>query len=204
MIYCENLVKHYSGKKVIDKVSFSISPGEIVFVTGPSGAGKSTLLKVASLIENPDEGLVKIDDKEYNFHKSGREKIRNQFPNVGVVFQNLFLWPHITNKENILLPVKKSYDAQKQNEFDNLVSIFNLEGFINKFPNQCSLGQRQRVALVRAFLLDPKYLFLDEITSSLDIEQISILLNFLKTLKEKGKGIFLITHFLKFAQIDAN
>ena len=204
MITCEQLVKKYNDTIIIDHLSFSIKAGEIIVVTGPSGAGKSTLLKVASLIENPTEGLIKIDNKEYHFNKNTQGNVREQFPKVGVVFQNLFLWPHLTNIENILLPIKKSFTPLKQKEFEGLTKLFSVEEFINKYPNQCSLGQRQRIALVRAFLLDPKYLFLDEITSSLDVEQIGILLNYLKVLKEKGKGIFLITHFLKFAQLAAD
>lgn len=204
MIICENLVKNYGVKKVIDHVSFSVKAGEIIVVTGPSGAGKSSLLRISSLIENPSEGSVKIDDKEYRFAGNNNNKIREQFPKVGVVFQNLFLWPHLTNKENILLPVKKNWNEQKQSEFEKLIELFSLQELTEKFPNHCSVGQRQRVALVRAFLLDPQYLFLDEITSSLDIEQIGVLLNYLKQLKEKGKAIFLITHFLKFAHLAAD
>lgn len=204
MIVCENLVKSYDDKRVIDKVSFSIKQGEIIVVTGPSGAGKSTLLRIASLIENPTEGKVKIDSREYQFNGKVTGKIREQFPNVGVVFQNLFLWPHLTNRENILLPLNEKYNSAKQSEFENLIQLFSLTDFLNKYPNQCSLGQRQRIALVRAFLLEPKYLFLDEITSSLDIEQIGVLLNYLRTLKDKGIAIFLITHFLKFAHLAAD
>lgn len=204
MIECKNLVKIYDNKRVIDQVSFSIKAGEITVVTGPSGAGKSTLLKIASLIENPTEGIVKIKDKEYCFNGRNNEQIREHFPYVGVVFQSLFLWPHLTNRENILLPLKEPYTSEKQIEFDELIELFKLSDFINKYPNQCSLGQRQRVALVRAFLLDTKFLFLDEITSSLDVEQIGILLNYLRVLKDNGKGIFLITHFLKFAHLAAD
>jgi ABC-type polar amino acid transport system ATPase subunit len=203
MIFCDNLVKYYLNRKVIDNVSFSIKPGEILVATGPSGAGKSTLLKLASLIETPTEGIVRIEEKEYKFDSKNQRKVREQFPKLGVVFQNLFLWPHLTNKENILLP-QKNFDAKKEKEFDNLIKTFGITEFLEKYPNHCSLGQRQRVALVRAFLLNPKYLFLDEITSSLDIEQIGILLNYLRELKSRGIAIFLITHFLKFAQIAAD
>jgi len=203
MISCENLVKFYLDKKVIDNVSFSVKPGEILVATGPSGAGKSTLLRLASLIENPNQGIIRIDDKEFKFDSKNQQKVREQFPKLGVVFQNLFLWPHLTNRENILLP-HTTINTQEANEFDNLISMFGIGEFIDKYPNQCSLGQRQRVALVRAFLLNPKYLFLDEITSSLDIEQIGILLNYLIVLRNKGVGIFLITHFLKFAKIAAD
>lgn len=205
MISCEGLVKDYGNKTVINKVTFSIKPGEILVATGPSGAGKSTLLKISSLIENPTAGTVKINSKEFNFNQGQNNgKIREHFPNVGVVFQNLFLWPHLTNRENILLPVKKKLDSSRLQEFDHLVKTFGIDEFLDKYPNHCSLGQRQRVAIVRAFLLDPQYLFLDEITSSLDIEQIGILLNYLKGLRNKGVAIFLITHFLKFAQIAAD
>lgn len=206
MIVCENLIKNYNGKRVVDEISFSIKAGEITVVTGPSGAGKSTLLKLASLIENPTSGTVSIDESEFTFNKKTTEPIRSQFPNVGVVFQNLFLWPHLTNRENILLPIRVKFDTifKSQDLFYDLTYKFGIIEILDKFPNQCSIGQKQRVALVRSFLLDSNYFFLDEITSSLDIEQISLLLKHLKELKEKGKSIFLITHFLKFAQLAAD
>src|SRR5688572_17131864 len=111
MITCENLVKSYDGKCIIDHVSFSIKAGEIIVVAGPSGAGKSTLLKIASLIENPSKGLIRINNKEYRFDSKTKESVREQFPMIGVVFQNLFLWPHLTNRENILLPLKNNFTS---------------------------------------------------------------------------------------------
>ena len=204
MIVCKNLVKSYDGRLVIDDVSFTVAPGEITVITGPSGAGKSTLLKIASLIENPTSGTVVIDNKEYSFNGKEIQKVREQFPKIGVVFQNLFLWPHLTNRDNILLSVKKNLNEETKNDFKELVDLFSIRDIVENYPNQCSLGQRQRVAFVRSFMLNPSYLFLDEITSSLDVEQIGFLLNYLWSLKNKGKAILLITHFLKFAHLAAN
>lgn len=204
MINCENLVKYYETKKVVDGVSFSLMPGEITVVTGPSGAGKSSLLRIASLIESPSSGKIKVEDKTYHFIEGKNYEIREQFPKVGVVFQNLFLWPHLSNKQNILLPLKKNWTEKKQRDYEDLIKLFGLENLQEKFPNKCSVGQRQRVALVRAFLLDSSYLYLDEITSSLDIEQVGVLLKYLLRLKQEGKAIFIITHFLKFAHMAAD
>jgi len=204
MICCENLIKQYESKRVVDDVSFSLTAGEITVVTGPSGAGKSSLLRIASLIESPSSGKIKIEGKEYQFTQVKKYEVREQFPTVGVVFQNLFLWPHLSNRKNILLPHKNNLTENKQRDYEDLIKLFGLEDLQEKYPNKCSVGQRQRVALVRAFLLDSRYLFLDEITSSLDIEQVGILLKYLLRLKQEGKAIFIITHFLKFAHMAAD
>lgn len=204
MIKCENITKRYGNKIVVNDITITLSKGEICVVTGPSGAGKSSLLKIASFIETPSTGTLWFRDNEYKFCGKQTDAIRKHYPEIGVVFQNLFLWPHLSNKENILLPVQKNWDSNKKIEFEKLVELFSLQELLEKFPNQCSMGQRQRIAIVRSFLLDSEYYFLDEITSSLDIEQIGVLLNYLRVLKEKGKGIFLITHFLKFAHLAAD
>lgn len=200
MIRSERLSKTYGNHRILDSIDLQIKKGEITIVTGPSGSGKSTLLRVASLIENPDSGIVTIDNEQFSFPQKTDKPIRHHFPKVGVVFQNLFLWPHLTNEGNLLLPLKNRLSSSQKTLLDELSHIFGITGFLSRYPNQCSLGQRQRIAIVRALLLDSDYYFFDEITSSLDIEQISILLTYLNVLKSKGKGIFLVTHFLKFAQ----
>jgi len=205
MIKCSNLFKSYGNFPVLKDINMSVSKGEIVVITGPSGSGKTTLLKCLSLLENPDKGIVDINGEIIGHFPMDIKRIyKEQFPNIGVVFQGHYLWPHLTNSENITLAFNHKLDEEQQLYYDELIDRFKVNDFIYKYPNQSSLGQRQRIALIRTLIQNPNYLFLDEITSSLDIEQTSILLNFLEKLKDKGVGIFLITHFLLFAQKAAN
>lgn len=182
--------KTYGTRQILRGVDLSVEPGEITCLIGPSGAGKTTLLRIMAGLETPDAGALFCE---------GRGDI--VWPDVTVVFQSLFLWPHMTLAENMLLPARMRLNEKELKEdFDRLVAEFGMESFIHRHPNEASLGQRQRVALARAVILRPKYLLLDEITSALDVEQVAAVLNILEGLKSRGIGMLLITHLLNFAR----
>jgi len=201
MIKCNNISKRSVKSEVLKNLSLEIAEAEITVLIGPSGSGKTTLLKVLSLINNPDKGTITIDEEIYQFPR--KEAIRKQFEyngkqQIGIVFQNLDLIPHWTNRENVLKPIQRfPIDIEK---FTELFSILKLEKFIDKYPHQCSRGEQQRIAIVRALMLNPTYIFLDEITSALDPELIAAIYKYLLNLKKKGVSIFIVTHFLLFAQ----
>ena len=205
MIKGNKISKHYNGVSVLKDINIELAAGEITVLIGSSGSGKTTLLKMLSLLESPDEGSVTIDQLTHEF-PSKKSKIRSQFKYnhgrqlVGVVFQNLDLIPHWSNKQNILSPLGKKLNKETYHQLDVYIQKFKMTSFIDKHPSQCSQGEQQRIAFVRAVMLKPKYLFLDEITSALDPELIAILFKHLLELKNKGVGIFVITHFLLFAQ----
>lgn len=199
MLSAESINKTYGSLHVLQNVNVNLEPGKITALIGPSGSGKTTLLKALSLLDPPDTGTVCVDTFKYNF-PLGKLGADRPWPYVTVVFQQLFLWPHLTLKENILLPLrvsKKNYDTAYLNE---LVDLFEMKAFIDRYPNQASLGQRQRVALTRALVLNARYVLLDEITSSLDVEQVNVILSHLRTVRDKGIGILAITHLLHFAR----
>jgi len=110
------------------------------------------------------------------------------------------LWPHLTLRQNITLPLGKRLDQTAGHYLEHLIERFGMSEFIGRYPNQVSLGQRQRAALVRAMVLNPKYILLDEITSSLDVEQVASILSELRLMKDQGIGILLVTHLLHFAR----
>jgi ABC-type polar amino acid transport system ATPase subunit len=196
MLIGKKITKKYHGTEILKGVDIEIEPGKITSLIGPSGGGKTTLLRVLSMLDLPESGSITLDGEKYNFPL----KINNitpPWPRVSVVFQQLFLWPHLTLRENILLPLRGSVDKKHITE---LIEILQMKEFIDRYPNQVSLGQRQRVALARALALNPEYLLLDEITSALDIEQVNIILNHLQILRDKGVGILIVTHLLNFAQ----
>ncbi len=200
----QNIAKKSGGKQILANVSLSVRPGEITALIGPSGAGKTTLLKALSLLETPDSGQLSIDGLDYHFPLAKGHKVLPPWPKVTVVFQQLFLWPHLTLRQNITLPLGKRIDKAAYAYLEHLIERFGMDEFIDRYPNQASLGQRQRTALVRAMVLRPKYILLDEITSSLDVEQVALILSELRVMQEQGIGILLVTHLLQFARQAAN
>lgn len=197
MLIGKKINKKYGKKEVLGSIDIKIEPGKITALVGPSGGGKTTLLRSLSMIDPPNSGEIILDDVKYKFPFIKQEITPLPWPKISVVFQQLFLWPHLTLKENILLPLGKKDHSKHLNE---LIGIFNMRKFIDRYPNQVSLGQRQRAALARAIILNPKYLLLDEITSALDIEQVAAILKYLQVLKDRGMGILIVTHLLNFAQ----
>jgi len=194
-----NLSKSFGNQQIINNVDLQLEPGQISVIIGPSGSGKTTLLKMMALLEHPDSGRIDIDDTSYTFPLKRGQTPTPPWPKVTVVFQQLFLWPHLTLMQNITLPLKLRGKDRSEN-LEQLIHLFAMESFINRYPNQASLGQRQRAALVRALVLQPEYILLDEITSSLDVEQVAIILGHLRELANKGIGILTVTHLLHFAR----
>jgi polar amino acid transport system ATP-binding protein len=200
MLEVKQVSKSYGGTKVLKGIDLCVEPGKISVLIGPSGSGKTTLLKVLALLETPETGTVSVDGATYKFPLGKDVKIKTPWPKVTVVFQQLFLWPHLTLLQNMTLPLMAKHEDDDSARVHELIELFDMKDFVHRYPNQASLGQRQRAALVRALLLEPEYILLDEITSSLDVEQTAIILAQLKELRDKGIGILTITHLLQFAQ----
>lgn len=199
MLSATGISKSYGSVSAFRDVHLAVRPGRVTAVLGPSGAGKTTLLKCLALLENSDCGEIRVDDDRFRFPIMKGQQLSPPWPKLTVVFQQHFLWPHLTIRENILLPLGKR-SSEDQDRFDSLVDLFAMADFIGRYPNQASLGQRQRAALARAFMLNPKYILLDEITSALDVEQIHNLFLHLTELRRRSIGILLVTHHLGFAR----
>src|ERR1700683_2118691 len=167
MLIAKNIIKSFGNQQILHNVDLSIERGKICALIGPSGSGKTTLLKVLAFLEQPDSGNVTIDDHTYQFPLSKLQKIEAPWPKVTVVFQQLFLWPHLTLLQNITLPLSARNLDDNPPRLQELLELFDMNHFVYRYPNQASIGQRQRAALVRSLLLEPEYLLLDEITSSL-------------------------------------
>ncbi len=207
MLIANNISKTYENEKIIDKVSLSIKAGEMTVLIGPSGGGKSTLLRILSMLTPPDEGEIILNDNKYKFPlpKNINEISPRPWPELTAVFQQLFLWPHMTLRENIIFPALNILNEEEaKKELDELIELFDMASFIDKYPNETSGGQRQRAAIARALILQPSYIMLDEVTSALDIEQAAKVLDILKKLKKKNISILLITHHVNFAKDVAN
>jgi polar amino acid transport system ATP-binding protein len=199
MLEAKNIHIGINGSAILKDVSIAIRPSKITCLIGPSGSGKSSLLSCLSLLTQPTSGLVSVDGLEFPF-TPGQNKVYKNFPypKVTVVFQGLFLFPHLTNYDNIWLPLRELNKTTLDVEL--LIDKLKIRDILKKFPNECSGGEKQRVALARQILLEPKYLLLDEVTSALDQELETELANILIDLKKKGTGILLVTHMINLAK----
>ncbi|MGB4100322.1 MAG: ATP-binding cassette domain-containing protein [Alphaproteobacteria bacterium] len=189
----------YDGKKIFHDVSLRLAPGTITALLGPSGAGKTTLLKCLAGLEEPLSGTISVDELSYSYPPPAQGNPPPPWPISTVVFQQLFLWPHLSLRDNIMLPVRKKDPGETAAQLDQLCGWFDMRHFIDRFPNETSRGQQQRAALARALMLKPRYLFCDEITSALDVEQVAKVMTSLEQIKAQGVGVMLITHQLGFA-----
>jgi ABC-type polar amino acid transport system ATPase subunit len=203
LFIAKQLSKSYNSESVFKNVSLELLPGTITTMLGPSGTGKSTLLRILSLLESPDSGSIEIDGDEYAHRDEGSFAAKAPWPKLTIVFQQLHLWPHLTLRENIMLPLKLSGNSDSPLAA-KLVDSLSMNRFIDRHPNEVSIGQRQLCAFVRAVCLSPRYLFLDEITSSLDVEYTAKLLACLRDLREQGVAILLTTHLIGFARKSAD
>lgn len=200
MLKVQNLNYAYDHHQVLKNIHFEIEEGSIVGILGLSGSGKTTLLKILSGLIIPKQGEVTIYD-EPTFENGKVSKILSQ--DMGVVFQQFNLFMHMSVVDNLALPLrlrtKQSKTVCRQKAIELLESL-GLKDQEDKFPNQCSGGQQQRIAIARALILNPKLLLIDEPTSSLDKENTQILIDLLKNLHKQGLTIVLITHDLIFAK----
>lgn len=200
MLLAEQISKTFGEKSLVSDVSLMLQPGSALAIMGPNGAGKTVLLKAISLVDPPTTGRIKVDTNQYHFPPARNHDRQFPWPKLTFVFQQLFLWPHLTVRENITLPAQFQGEGVFTEERVNaLISRLDIVEIVGRYPNQISGGQKQRVALARALMLSPKWLLLDEPTAALDVEQIKILIDILLDLKSAGTGIIFSTHLSGFA-----
>lgn len=200
MLSARNIFKYFGTKCAIEDVSLEVSGGSIVAVVGPSGGGKTSLLRALALVDPPSSGEVVVDSERFVFPVSPSRRIHPPWPRVTMVFQQLFLWPHLSIRENIYLPLYGDSSDERSILAGELIDSFALRDFLDQLPFESSIGQRQRAAIVRALALKPAYLLLDEVTSALDVEHVKRLGDVLVSAKEDGTAIILVTHLLGFAR----
>lgn len=197
----EHLKKSYeNGQPVLKDISFSLGKGEVVVVVGPSGCGKSTFLRCLNMLEPIDSGTIRFKDEVIESDRKDAYSIRQK---IGMVFQSYDLFPHLTILGNILLAPSKVQKREKQELIKEAEQLLARVGLLDKkdaYPRQLSGGQKQRVAIVRALIMHPEILLLDEITAALDPEMVREVLQVVLELAKDGMTMVIVTHEMEFAK----
>jgi polar amino acid transport system ATP-binding protein len=199
-----NLSKKFDDITVLDNLSISVKKGEVVVIVGPSGCGKSTFLRCLNGLEDIDDGEVLLGEEKVNPNKKNLSRTRER---IGMVFQSYDLFPHKTILQNITLApikVKKRKKAEVEEEALKLLDRVGLISKKDSYPRQLSGGQKQRVAIVRALIMHPEVLLLDEITAALDPEMVREVLDVVLSLAKEGRTMLIVTHEMAFAKAVAD
>ena len=204
-IKIENITKKYEKNKtikVLNDVSFNFESGKIYSIVGPSGSGKSTLLNLLSLIDTPNSGIIKINDKKIDFeNKIDNDNIRAK--KIGIIYQDKNLLSDFSAIENVYLPnlLLSNDHTSSINLAKKIIKNVGLSSRLNHFPSELSGGENQRIAIARALINNPEIILADEPTGSLDFENAKQIFELILNLKNKNRIIIFATHNRYFANM---
>ena len=205
MISARGLTKTFNKTiHAVKNVDLEVDAGEVVVIVGPSGSGKSTVLRCLNLLEIPTEGEVVVDGFDLTDPSTDIDSVRAE---VGMVFQQFNLFPHLTVLENITLALKKVRGKNKKEASEIAMQQLTRVGIPEKadsFPRQLSGGQQQRVAIARSLAMQPKIMLFDEPTSALDPEMVKEVLDVMLKLAADGMTMVVVTHEMGFAKAAAD
>ena len=200
MIKVEGLYKSFGKLEVLKGIDYEVKKKEVICVIGPSGSGKSTFLRCINLLEDITAGNIFIDGVKVNDPKTDINGIRKD---VGMVFQQFNLFPHMRVIDNITISprkIRKMNSAEAEKLAHELLKKVGLADKANSYPEQLSGGQMQRVAIARALAMQPKIMLFDEPTSALDPEMVKEVLDVMKQLAIEGMTMVVVTHEMGFAR----
>ena len=200
LLEVERVRKAYGDRVVLDDVSLTVQPHDVVCLIGSSGSGKSTLLRCLDLLEEIDDGVIRFEGLEISDPRVDKRDVRRR---VGMVFQAYNLFPHLTVLDNCTLAPRLVHGlarAEAEDRARGLLAEFGLGEHVDKHPDRLSGGQQQRAALVRALCTRPSLLLLDEITAALDPELVGEVLTIVRRLAEEGTTMVIATHEMGFAR----
>ena len=200
IIQLENVDKFFGAFQALKNISLSVKKGERIVVCGPSGSGKSTLIRCINRLEEHDNGRIVVNGHELTSDVKDIDAVRSE---VGMVFQNFNLFPHLTIIKNLMLAprlVRKSSKSEAHDTAMKYLERVKIPEQADKYPSQLSGGQQQRVAIARALCMNPMVMLFDEPTSALDPEMISEVLDVMVDLAEEGMTMIVVSHEMGFAR----
>ncbi|HZY43449.1 MAG TPA: amino acid ABC transporter ATP-binding protein [Anaerolineae bacterium] len=200
MVVIKNLVKRFGRLRAVDDVNLKVNQGQVLVIIGPSGSGKSTVLRCINHLETPTSGEIWVDGIHVSHNHKDINAIRAE---VGMVFQQFNLFPHLTALGNIMLAQKivRKRDGEEARQMGlRQLERVGIPEKADEYPGQLSGGQQQRVAIARALAMNPKIMLFDEPTSALDPEMIKEVLEVMLTLAQEGMTMVVVTHEMGFAK----
>ena len=203
MVRMERVDKHFGQLHVLKGIDLTIESGEVVVIIGASGSGKSTLIRCINGLEEFQSGHIEVDGDELLPNGKSGSALQQIRTEVGMVFQQFNLFPHLSVQENVTLaPMKvRGYSRTEATETaQRLLHRVGISDQANKYPAQLSGGQQQRVALARALAMEPRLMLFDEPTSALDPEMIGEVLDAMRELAREGMTMVIVTHEMGFAR----
>ena len=210
VLSCSQICKDYQGHQILNDVSLEVRKGEKIVILGPSGAGKSTLMRCLHLLEPVRSGKIYLEGELVNgSEKNGRfvqKKMRETVAarrKMSTVFQHFNLFPHMTVKQNIIEGPVRVLKKPKEEATETALMLLDRIGLKSKadaYPAQLSGGQQQRVAIMRSIAMNPVMMFFDEVTSALDPQLVSEVLDLMRELADEGMTMIIVTHELGFGR----
>jgi polar amino acid transport system ATP-binding protein len=200
MVELRGVHKSYGGVEVLKGVDLTVARGEVVAIVGPSGGGKSTMLRCVNLLEPVTSGQVLLENEDLTGPGVDLNTVRRR---IGMVFQQFNLFPHLSAIGNLTLAPRKLLgmpEDQARERATALLDRVGLAGKADAYPRQLSGGQQQRVAVARALMMDPHVMLFDEVTSALDPELVSEVLDVMRDLARSGMTMLCVTHEMGFAR----
>lgn len=210
MVKLVDVRKSFGDLEVLKGINLEVAPAEVVCIIGPSGSGKSTMLRCLNRLERITDGEIYIEDELMDKRVAGKtvekisaDKLQNLCCDLGMVFQNFNLFPHLTVLDNITISPRNVRKQNAKEVEERALSLLDMVGLADKrdeFPIRLSGGQQQRVAIARALCMEPKIMLFDEPTSALDPELVGEVLATMKQLAQEGMTMLIVTHEIGFAR----
>ncbi|QRL05444.1 amino acid ABC transporter ATP-binding protein [Vreelandella venusta] len=203
MVRMQQLNKHFGSLHVLKNIDLEIVPGEVVVIIGASGSGKSTLIRCINGLEEFQAGSLDVDGNQLLPNGKSSKALQTIRTEVGMVFQQFNLFPHLSVRDNVTLAPMKVRGWNRQDAEETAERLLERVGIADqaaKYPSQLSGGQQQRVALARALAMEPRLMLFDEPTSALDPEMIGEVLDAMRELAEEGMTMVIVTHEMGFAR----